>query len=91
MTKWKLVALCALPLGAAACAHKAPPPPPPAPMLSAAEQASLAPAVEKLLAALTPDRVGCDRICRLCDVPRCPQARCPVELAARAIEREDAS
>lgn len=39
MTKWKLVALCALPLGAAACAHKAPPPPPPAPMLSAAEQA----------------------------------------------------
>lgn len=38
MTKWKLFALCALPLGAAACSHK-PPPPPPAPMLSAAEQA----------------------------------------------------
>lgn len=38
MTKWKLFALCALPLGAAACAQK-PPPPPPAPVLSAAEQA----------------------------------------------------
>lgn len=38
MTKWKLLALCALPLGAAACAHK-PPPPPPAPVLSAGEQA----------------------------------------------------
>lgn len=37
MTKWKLFALCALPLGAAACAHKPPPPPPP--VLSAAEQA----------------------------------------------------
>jgi hypothetical protein len=38
MTKWKLFALCALPLGAAACGQK-PPPPPPAPVLSAAEQA----------------------------------------------------
>lgn len=38
MTKWKLFALCALPLGAAACGQKTPPPPP-APVLSAAEQA----------------------------------------------------
>lgn len=38
MTKWKLFALCALPLAAAACGQK-PPPPPPAPVLSAAEQA----------------------------------------------------
>jgi hypothetical protein len=38
MTKWKLLALCALPLAIAACGQKAPPPPP-APVLSAAEQA----------------------------------------------------
>ncbi|MBB5220734.1 proline racemase [Amaricoccus macauensis] len=38
MTTWKLFALCALPLGIAACGHKEPPPPP-APVLSAAEQA----------------------------------------------------
>ncbi|HVL20038.1 MAG TPA: hypothetical protein VM422_03475 [Amaricoccus sp.] len=38
MTKWKLFALCALPLGAAACGQK-PAEPPAAPVLSAAEQA----------------------------------------------------
>lgn len=36
MTRWKLFALCALPLGVAACSHE---PPPSETVLSAAEQA----------------------------------------------------
>ncbi len=38
MKNWMLMALCALPIGVAACAPK-PPPPPPAPVLTPAEQA----------------------------------------------------
>lgn len=37
MTKWKILALCAVPLAAAACSRE--PPPPPVPVLGAAEQA----------------------------------------------------
>lgn len=48
---------------------------------------ALVPALDALLARLTPDRPACDRICRLCDEDACPQPRCPVELAARRAER----
>jgi MarR family transcriptional regulator, negative regulator of the multidrug operon emrRAB len=51
------------------------------------ERRSLAPLIGQLLGALTPDRIGSDRICRLCQVRCCPQAQCPVELAARAREQ----
>lgn len=37
MTKWKILALCAVPLAAAACSRE--PPPPPAPVLGMGEQA----------------------------------------------------
>ncbi|WP_119272798.1 MarR family winged helix-turn-helix transcriptional regulator [Taklimakanibacter deserti] len=55
--------------------------------LSKRERGELARMLNVMLAALTPDRQTCDRICRLCDVSRCPQDNCPVELAALRAER----
>lgn len=54
--------------------------------LSKRERGELARMLNVMLAALTPDRETCDRICRLCDVNRCPQNICPVELAALRTE-----
>lgn len=50
------------------------------------ETAQLAELLERMLTALTPDRVTCDHICRLCEISACPQDRCPVELAALRTE-----
>ncbi len=51
--------------------------------LSDDEQAALERSVEKMLAALTPDRARADFICRLCDYECCPQDSCPVEQAVQ--------
>ena len=53
--------------------------------LSAADQARLAPLVDALLAALTPDVRTADHICRLCDEDACGLDDCPVERRARAL------
>lgn len=50
--------------------------------LSKRERGELARMLVVMLTALTPDRSTCDRTCRLCDIARCPQDICPVELAA---------
>jgi DNA-binding MarR family transcriptional regulator len=54
--------------------------------LHAPERRALEALLERLLAALTDGRERADRICRLCEIDCCPQARCPVERRARAIE-----
>ena len=52
--------------------------------LGPGERKALTAALEKMLAAITTDRVHADHICRLCDLAACPEKVCPVELAARA-------
>ncbi len=54
--------------------------------LRAPERRALEALLERLLAALTDGRERADRICRLCEIDCCPQACCPVERRARAIE-----
>jgi DNA-binding MarR family transcriptional regulator len=54
--------------------------------LTPGERKALTATLEKVLAAITPDRAHADRICRLCDIAACPERACPVELAARARE-----
>lgn len=49
----------------------------------AADLAALAPVIDHLLTALTPDAARADHICRLCDEDACGLADCPVERAAR--------
>lgn len=39
--------------------------------------------LEHILSRLTTDPQRGDEICRLCDIPTCPQERCPVECAAQ--------
>lgn len=57
--------------------------------LDPVERQTLALLLEKLLAALTDDRVSGRRICRLCDEQTCEtEAGCPVDLAARRRESE---
>ena len=46
--------------------------------LSAAERTALERMLEKLPAALVPDRATADVVCRLCDLGSCPQSSCPV-------------
>jgi MarR family transcriptional regulator, negative regulator of the multidrug operon emrRAB len=55
--------------------------------LALADRLDLTRIVEKILAALTPDRETSDHICRLCQLAACPQDRCPVELAALGATR----
>jgi DNA-binding MarR family transcriptional regulator len=52
-------------------------------VLPAADQVALVRIAEALLARMTTDRAGAERLCRLCDVTACPQADCPVEQAVR--------
>ncbi|HEY5988800.1 MAG TPA: MarR family winged helix-turn-helix transcriptional regulator [Streptosporangiaceae bacterium] len=47
--------------------------------LSPAEQDSLAALISKALAAAVVDRAHGEQMCRLCDVPACPDPRCPIE------------
>lgn len=56
--------------------------------LTPGERKALTATLEKVLARLTPDRARADQICRLCDLAACPERACPVDLAARARERE---
>jgi DNA-binding MarR family transcriptional regulator len=49
--------------------------------LSSQEQSVLATLLTKMLAGTTPDRDDAERLCRLCDLDACPNARCPVEAA----------
>jgi DNA-binding MarR family transcriptional regulator len=56
--------------------------------LGPAERRALTGTLEKVLRGVTPDRAHADQICRLCDVAACPGPACPVELAARASERQ---
>lgn len=57
--------------------------------LSQSDRANLTRLIEPMLVALTPDRDTCDHTCRLCELDVCPQASCPIELAAlRAEARE---
>jgi DNA-binding MarR family transcriptional regulator len=56
-------------------------------VLDAGERKVLTVLLEKVLVAVTTDRVHAEQICRLCDVGACPQRRCPVELAAGAEPR----
>jgi len=51
--------------------------------LSAAERATLAGLLEKLLAELTTDSAHAERVCRLCDWSSCPDPVCPVGVAGR--------
>jgi MarR family transcriptional regulator, negative regulator of the multidrug operon emrRAB len=57
--------------------------------LSIDERNQLARMLDSMLTALTPDRVTCDRTCRLCDIAACPQDICPVELAALRVEEAE--
>lgn len=50
--------------------------------LSATERGQLEALLEKMLGAVTPDRLAAEVICRLCELGACPQDRCPVECAA---------
>ena len=50
-----------------------------------AGDAPLVALIGALLAALTTDRAGADRMCRLCDEEACGLDDCPVERAARAL------
>jgi len=43
------------------------------------DRAVLEHALEQVLTRLTTDPQRGDEICRLCDIPACPQQRCPVE------------
>jgi DNA-binding MarR family transcriptional regulator len=52
--------------------------------LSDDERRALTGILEKVLGALTTDRVHADRICRLCHYASCPEQVCPVELAGSA-------
>lgn len=52
--------------------------------LDASAQAALAPVLDRLLTALTPDRRTADHICRFCDEVACGSEDCPVERAAQA-------
>ena len=55
------------------------------------DRAVLERALEQVLTRLTTDPQRGDEICRLCEIPACPQERCPVECAAQdwhAQERE---
>ena len=53
--------------------------------LTAAEEATLAALLEKLLAGLTGDRQSALRLCRLCSEEICERgARCPVDLAVES-------
>lgn len=54
--------------------------------LDARDRRALARMSERLLEDLTQGLDSADRICRLCEVACCPQARCPVERRARALE-----
>lgn len=51
--------------------------------LDSPAQAALAPVIDRLLAALTPDRRTADHICRFCDEVACGAEDCPVERAAQ--------
>lgn len=48
------------------------------------DRAALDRALEHILSRLTTDPRRGDEICRLCDIPACPQQRCPVECTAQA-------
>jgi MarR family transcriptional regulator, negative regulator of the multidrug operon emrRAB len=56
--------------------------------LSPGERKALTSTLEKVLADMTSGRAHAEQICRLCDVAACPDRACPVELAARARERQ---
>ena len=47
--------------------------------LTPAEQEQLTSLLEKMLAAITTDKLRADAICRLCDEDVCPAENCPVE------------
>jgi DNA-binding MarR family transcriptional regulator len=49
--------------------------------LPAEDRAHLVRIAEMLLARMTTDRDGAERLCRLCDTQACPGDRCPVEQA----------
>ncbi|WP_117194460.1 MarR family winged helix-turn-helix transcriptional regulator [Rhizobium terrae] len=51
------------------------------------DQSALELVLERMLAAMTPDRETCDHTCRLCDIDSCPPNVCPVEQAARDKDR----
>lgn len=51
--------------------------------LNESDRAVLERALELVLTRLTTDPQRGDEICRLCDIPVCPQSRCPVECAAK--------
>jgi len=51
--------------------------------LSSEDQSQLSGHLETLLFALTGSRLEANHTCRLCDEEVCPEARCPVENAAR--------
>jgi MarR family transcriptional repressor of emrRAB len=51
--------------------------------LTRPERAALESMLEKMLAAVTDDRIDADVICRLCDLAACPEVTCPVECAAQ--------
>jgi DNA-binding MarR family transcriptional regulator len=53
------------------------------------EQSTLEHLLERMLAAMTPDRETCDHTCRLCDLQSCPPDICPVEQAALEKERRE--
>lgn len=50
--------------------------------LAPEDQSTLEDLLERMLAAMTPDRETCDHTCRLCDLRNCPPETCPVEKAA---------
>jgi DNA-binding MarR family transcriptional regulator len=54
--------------------------------LGPAERATLTGLLERMLTWLTTDRVQAERTCRLCRNDCCPAQRCPVDLAAAAVE-----
>ena len=51
--------------------------------LSAEEQERLTALLERMLGRITADVQHACLVCRLCEIPACPQERCPVTLAAR--------
>jgi MarR family transcriptional regulator, negative regulator of the multidrug operon emrRAB len=56
-------------------------------VLDADERTVLAAVLEKVLGAVTRDRVHAEQICRLCDLGACPLPACPVDCAAVAEPR----
>lgn len=56
--------------------------------LDEADRAVLDRVLEHVLRRLTTDACRGDEICRLCDIPACPQQQCPVESAAQEWEAQ---